>query len=659
MKPNAYRYRVLAALTLLTCSGLGIAQEVGHKAPFTAEESELAKDRIRAITAISPGQTVPFTLPAVFSNTFFSGDYSHRVEIPTGVSVARFILTTSSVAVDVDMYVRRGAEPFPNSSGRPVADYIAEGLSGNETIIVSSPSAGSYYIAYGLFTLGRTANSSIRVELEGSCSYSLSPSSMEVADSGGNVVVQVITSPGCAWTASSPVSWALLQGATSGSGTGTVVLNVSPNASTAARNALVTVAGQVFSLVQRGAPSGGPVSPSATRFVSIEPCRLMETRPEYNFEGRTGTFGPPFLFAGETRTMNLNASTVCRNIPASAKAIVLNATLVPRGVIDFVTVYPAGESRPAFYTLRSLDGLIVANSSIVRVGVNSGISVYASQAADLIIDVSGYFTDDPLVSTLVYYPLNPCRVIETRAEYRPVFGPFGPPALNFRETRTFRFPGNPYCVVPAGAAAYSVTVTVVPPGPLAFLTAWPAGRPLPNVSSMNSPAGRVLANSIIVPASADGSINLYAFDRTDVIVDINGYFAPDDGINGLYFFPVRQCRFADTTDFTLGAGFNGPIYGDETTRTISVPASARCTDVPFTARAFALNATVIPNGNPMPFLTIWPAGLARPNASVINAFQGQSVSSGFIVPAGTGGGINVFAYRRTDVVLEVSGYFGR
>lgn len=403
----------------------------------------------------------------------------------------------------------------------------------------------------------------------------------------------------------------------------------------------VNVSGRLTVTLQTGHSS------APTRLITMDPCRLMETRAAYNFEGRTGTFGPPFLAAGESRTLTLTGSNVCRNIPATARAYVLNVTAVPKGPLSFVTISPFAESRPDFWTVRSPDGQTVANSAIVRAGFGGAINVYASDATDLIIDISGYFTEDTGPGTLSYYPLTPCRVIETRPEYRPNNGSFGPPFLAARETRTFRFPGNPYCVVPNGAAAYSITITVVPPAPLAYLTAWPAGRSQPNVSSMNSPAGRILANSVIVPASSDGSISLFTYDRSDVIVDINGYFAADDGQNGLFFYPARQCRLINTT------------FTNDTSRTIPVLSSSSCIDIASSAKAYALNATVIPNGSPVPFLTVWPTGQTRPNASVINAFQGQVVSSAFIVPAGTNGAVDVYAYRATDAVLEISGYFAR
>jgi len=67
------------------------------------------------------------------------------------------------------------------------------------------------------------------------------------------------------------------------------------------------------------------------------------------------------------------------------------------------------------------------------------------------------------------------------------------------------------------------------------------------VSNINSPGQRVLANSVILPTSADGSVDVFVFDRSDFIIDINGYFAPDDGVNGLFYCPVTQCPAIDSS----------------------------------------------------------------------------------------------------------------
>jgi hypothetical protein len=80
------------------------------------------------------------------------------------------------------------------------------------------------------------------------------------------------------------------------------------------------------------------------------------------------------------------------------------------------------------------------------------------------------------------------------------------------------------CGIPATAKAYSLNITVVPPGPLAYLSVWPAGLAQPTVSTLNSFEGRVVSNAAIVPAGAGGGISVFASNPTHLIVDINGYY---------------------------------------------------------------------------------------------------------------------------------------
>lgn len=72
----------------------------------------------------------------------------------------------------------------------------------------------------------------------------------------------------------------------------------------------------------------------------------------------------------------------------------------------------------------------------------------------------------------------------------------------------------------------ALNLTVVPPGPLSFLSTWPAGQSYPGVSMLNSPNGGVIANAAIVPAGTNGAITVLAANPTDLIIDVVGYFAP-------------------------------------------------------------------------------------------------------------------------------------
>ena len=144
-----------------------------------------------------------------------------------------------------------------------------------------------------------------------------------------------------------------------------------------------------------------------------------------------------------------------------------------------------------------------------------------SNFAKIAAPTSAFGTD-----TLVFVAMTPCRVIDTRAGFG-FPAPFGTPSLVGGATRSFPMQASTLCSIPATAAAYSLNVTAVPSGPLGFLTLWPFGATRPNASTLNSLAGAIVANAAIVPAGNDtsGSIDAYSSDATDMIVDINGYFA--------------------------------------------------------------------------------------------------------------------------------------
>jgi hypothetical protein len=173
--------------------------------------------------------------------------------------------------------------------------------------------------------------------------------------------------------------------------------------------------------------------------------------------------------------------------------------------------------------LNSYNGTVVANAAIVPAGTNGAISVFVTDSTDVLFDANGYFAQ-PSDSSFKFYPVAPCRVADTRPAAG-FSGAFGPPAMPANSQRSLPIPSSA-CGIPAIAKAYSLNFTVVPKGPLGFLTTWPTGGPVPVVSTLNSYSGAVLANAAIVPAGTFGAISVYVTDATDLVLDINGYFAP-------------------------------------------------------------------------------------------------------------------------------------
>jgi len=128
---------------------------------------------------------------------------------------------------------------------------------------------------------------------------------------------------------------------------------------------------------------------------------------------------------------------------------------------------------------------------------------------------------------LNFISVTPCRVADTRN----AAGSFGGPFMAAGEIRSFAIP-NSACNIPPVAAAYSLNVTVVPREPLGFLAIWPAGETQPLVSTLNSENAEIVANAVIVSAGINGAISIYVTNDTELILDINGYFAPQSDSTG-------------------------------------------------------------------------------------------------------------------------------
>ena len=85
------------------------------------------------------------------------------------------------------------------------------------------------------------------------CAFSLEPESPEIKAEGDTRTVQVTTSAGCAWTATTSATWIKLAN-TSGVGNGEVLYSVDRNTG-AAREGTITVAGQTHRVEQEAAAS--------------------------------------------------------------------------------------------------------------------------------------------------------------------------------------------------------------------------------------------------------------------------------------------------------------------------------------------------------------------------------------------------------------------
>jgi YVTN family beta-propeller protein len=296
------------------------------------------------------------------------------------------------------------------------------------------------------------------------------------------------------------------------------------------------------------------------------------------------------------------------------------------------------------------------SNAAVPVALGDGPFAVAVNAATDRIYVANYIDGSVSViggdTTLQFVAVPPCRLVDTRTGGGPIQG---------GTFQTFNLPNlaelGKFCPAfsLASAAAYSLNVAVVPPGPLGYLTIWPAGQQQPTVATLNSVDGRVKANAAIVPAGVSASVSVFVSNTTDVVLDIDGYFAPATQ-STLAFYPLTPCRIADTRNPNGPLG--GPSLQGGVERDFPVQSNPNCV-IPSTALAYSFNFTVVPvGGQPLGYLTVWPTGQTQPVVSTLNDLTGTVVANAAIVPAGTPNGeIAVFPSNPTDLVIDVNGYF--
>src|ERR1043166_9462717 len=169
--------------------------------------------------------------------------------------------------------------------GAGATSYANAGLSAGTTY---------YYEVYAYNSRGSSAYAGpVGAATAPVCSFSLSPSSASFAASGGSGSMNLTTSAGCAWTATSTASWIIINSGFTGSGTGTVNYSVAAN-SGSARSGTMTIAGQTCSVDQAAA-----AVPSCAYSLSASsaPCTASSG-------SRSGTL----TIAGQTFTVSQGAA---------------------------------------------------------------------------------------------------------------------------------------------------------------------------------------------------------------------------------------------------------------------------------------------------------------------------------------------------------------
>ena len=335
-------------------------------------------------------------------------------------------------------------------------------------------------------------------------------------------------------------------------------------------------------------------------------------------------------------------------VPANTTAVVLNVTSAGASGAGFITAYPCGETRPTASNLNYGPGAPVANSAIVKVGTGGKVCLYNGDGAtEMIVDINGWFATNS-----GYTSATPARIMDTRSAPSTIDG-IGDGEGRRQAGSTYELQVTGRAGVPSNAAAVVLNLTSAGALGNGFLTAYPCGATRPTASNLNFRAGAAAANSSIVKVGTDGRVCLYIGDAdTQLIADVNGWFAPNAGYTSATPARIMDTRSAPSTTDGIGDGEGlrqaGSTYELQVTGRAGVPSNAS---------AVVLNLTSA-SARGTGFLTAWPCGQSRPNASNLNYGPGMAVANSAIVKVGGGGRVCLYTGDTdTQLIADVNGWF--
>lgn len=206
-------------------------------------------------------------------------------------------------------------------------------------------------------------------------------------------------------------------------------------------------------------------------------------------------------------------------VPLEANSVVLNVTATNPTTATVVSMVEhrstIGSWGPSLLNMSA--GETVSNVVIAPL-LNGQVFLYNNAGAvDLLADVQGYYTDNAPGSR--YEPLAPARLMDTRTGTGVAQAKVGP-----GRTITLTVAGKGG-VSAVDATAVVLNVTAANTTASTYVTAYPYGTTRPSASNLNVPVGRIVSNLVIVPVK-DGKITFYNHaGTTDLIADVQGYFA--------------------------------------------------------------------------------------------------------------------------------------
>lgn len=246
-------------------------------------------------------------------------------------------------------------------------------------------------------------------------------------------------------------------------------------------------------------------------FHAVTPTRLVDSRIGLGLGGK--------LVANTSSSFRVTGSVV----PAGATAVTGNITVTNPTYGWAFYLGPVRADKPSTSNLNFLKGETSSNNVSVALDPSGNLWVTfissAGNTADVVFDVTGYYTKD--LTGSVFVPIDPVRLADSRAGY----GLGGKLAAN--SPAPFQVAGRGQ--IPAAATAVSGNLTVVNQTSSWALYVGPSSSPKPGASSLNFLVHDIKANGVVVLLNSGQLYVTYLTNpgnTTDAVFDATGYFEP-------------------------------------------------------------------------------------------------------------------------------------
>ena len=158
-----------------------------------------------------------------------------------------------------------------------------------------------------------------------------------------------------------------------------------------------------------------------------------------------------------------------------------------------------------------------------------------------------------------------------------------------------------------------------------YVTVGPKGALDTGTSSLNLQPGATVPNLVTVKVGTGGQVSLYTnVGAVHLIVDVFGYYAPDDGDAFTGIQPNRILDTRDPNNIPAGWPQQQPFVGGTAFGQMDLPV-AGVGDVPGDARSVVLNITSTQASTANGYVTVGPTGNLNTGTSNLNLQPGYNV----------------------------------